>query len=511
VISDAEQQLLQALALPDAYPHAVESIRFVETHISWVFLTGPFAYKIKKPLRLPFLDFSTLQLRERFCREELRLNRRFAPELYVDVVPIGSAGGRIRVGATPAVEFAVQMRQFPSAATADRLLANGELREHELIALAETIAVFHDSLPAATAAAGTSADERIAANLAELEAALGRRDPRTERIGRQLHARLDALGPALAARRASGAVRECHGDLHLGNVVRIDGRLTPFDCLEFDPALRTLDVVDELAFLFMDLAAHARSDLAYAYVNRYLEIRGDYPGLALLQLYAAHRALIRAKVVAIGDNEGLPSNPAQSAAIYLDYAARVLDAQPPLLVITCGMSGSGKTSVARGLVTLLPAVQIRSDVERKRLSGLAATATAAAAFGEGLYAPGTTEATYRRLALAADAALTGGVNLIVDASFLERSRREAMRELAARHGARFRIVRCVAPAATLRQRVRERAAAHLDASDATTDVLEQQLANDLTISPGEAGFTLTVDTSNPVDLAELAAAIREPS
>jgi aminoglycoside phosphotransferase family enzyme/predicted kinase len=504
-MSDDQAQLLEALASPAAYPHAVDALRVVETHISWVVLTGSFAYKIKKPLKLPFLDFSTLALRERYCRDELRLNRRFAPDLYLDVVPIGGPASRPRVGSAPAIEFAVKMREFPREATADRLLAGNEIGERDFTTLAEAVADFHSKLAPERP---DDAANRILENLGELEDAPGAREPKLAGIARLLRERIDALGPVLAARRASGAIRECHGDLHLGNVARIDGKLMPFDCLEFDRRLRTIDVIEEIAFLYMDLAARNRSDLAHAFVNRYLEITGDYPGIELLNPYAAHRALIRAKVAGIAQSAGLDTDAARDARRYLDFAARSLAPDPPLLVVTSGLSGSGKTFLGRQLVAALPAIQVRSDVERKRLGGLPPTASAAAAPREGLYSPGSTEATYRRLATIADAALAGGIDLIVDAAFLGRARRAAFREIAERRGARFLILRCEAAPETLRRRVRERAATRRDASDATESVLEHQLDTHEPIGPGESRWTLTVDTGGPVDAGGIAAEIR---
>jgi len=504
-MSDGQARLLEALASPEAYPHAVDAIRVVETHISWVVLTGPFAYKIKKSLKLPFLDFSTLALRERYCRDELELNRRFAPDIYLDVVPIGGSAGEVRIGATPATEFAVRMRQFPAEATANRLLADNSLEEGELLALAEDIAKFHGTL----ASEGTdSAADRILENLAELETALAGREPELDVIARRLRERIAALEPVLAARLKSGAIRDCHGDLHLGNVARIDRRLRAFDCLEFDRRLRTIDVIEEIAFPFMDLAARDRADLAHAFVNRYLEITGDYPGVELLNLYAAHRALIRAKVVGIGMNEGLETEAARGARRYLEHAARALAPEAPLLVITSGLSGSGKTFLGKQLVAALPAIQVRSDIERKRLQGLASTTSASAAPGEGLYSPQSSDATYRRLATIADAALSGGINLIVDAAFLERARRDLFRGIAARHGGRFLILRCDAAVETLRQRVRERAAERRDASDATLAVLEHQFRTEEPIAQDESGVTLRIDTGEPVDAGRIAAEIR---
>lgn len=504
-MNDEQTRLIEALRSPEAWPHETAEIRVIETHISFVVLTGPFAYKIKKALKLPFLDFSTLARRERFCRDELSLNRRFARAIYLDVVPIGGDAAKPRVGATPALEFAVKMRQFPAERTADRLLDADGIDEAELLALAEDIAAFHQALePAAGAEDPATA---ILANLVELEAALRGRDRRIERIGALLRQRVDSLSGLLAARRDGGAVRECHGDLHLGNVARIDDRLTPFDCLEFDRSLRTIDVIDEIAFLLMDLAARGRSDLAYAFANRYLEITGDYAGLEAIRLYSAHRALIRAKVAAIGRSEGLGGDAAQ-AGRYLDHALGALEPVPALLILMHGLSASGKTFVGDRLVAALPAIRIRSDVERKRLHGLGERARGDDDIGEGLYSQQATEATYRRLEDAAGSALAGGVSLIVDAAFLEREYRRRFRELALQRGGRCLILDCAASEGTLRRRIRQRAAENRDASDATEAVLDHQLATQETLDGEETAAALTIDTEGPIDFGKLAAAIR---
>ena len=275
-------------------------MRLVETHVSWVFLTGRYAYKLKKPVKLPFVDFSTLALRRRYCREELRVNRRLAPELYLSVVPIGGPRNAPRIGRTPAFEYAVKMREFAAGARLDRKLAANRVPRGALAEFGARLARFHGGLPPVR---GIAADEIGAAalrNIDELANYLGPGGRRELALAARLDERrvARASGPRLRT-RDSGAHRECHGDLHLQNLLWRDGKIMAFDALEFDRKLRDIDVISEVAFVAMDLRAHGRVDLSYEFVNRYLEVSGDYGGLDVLPFYLVYRALVRAKVAAI--------------------------------------------------------------------------------------------------------------------------------------------------------------------------------------------------------------------
>lgn len=504
---DDQAAVLAALASPGAYPHATDAIRIIETHISTVFLTGPFAYKVKKAVTFPFLDFSTLPLRERACQDELRLNRRLAPALYREVVGIGGPPGEIRVGGEPVVEFAVKMTQFPAGATAHELILDDALKAAELESLADRIGQFHESLPPAS---GGEPAASILANLAELEAEAGeamRGD--LEDVAASLRASLDGLSASLAQRAEAGCVRECHGDLHLGNLVRFDGELIPFDCLEFSLPMRTIDVIDEAAFLFMDLVAHERRDLAYAFLNTYLGVTGDFAGLTLLRLYVAHRALVRAKV-AIASPRQLPvPHTEQHAARYLETALAQAHAPRPLCVITTGLSGSGKTTIARQLALGLGAVHVRSDVERKRLHGFKPDERSGSMLDRGIYDAESTAATYARLADAARAALSGRVSVIADAAFLRREQRDRIRSTLASLDADCVILECTAPSEVLRERIVARHEAGSDASEADLGVLAQQLATAEPLTDDEQSAALTLDTEHAIDANDLAQQIRE--
>ena len=495
------ESLIEALRDPACYPHAADRVELEETHISWVLLAGDYAYKLKKPVRLPFLDFSTLAARRHFCEEELRLNRRTAPELYLEVVPIlRDAGGALQVGARAGasaepVEYAVKMRRFAAGELADAMARRGALGATEIDALAATLARFHLAAPRSDAASAYGTPEAIEApalaNFDQLEALGGPREAAaaarlaalrawTLREGRRLRS-------AFAARRAQGFVRECHGDLHLGNVAFIGGRAVPFDCIEFDPALRWIDVMGEVAFLVMDLLAHRLPALAWRLLNAWLEATGDYEGVGVLRYYLVYRAMVRAKIARL---RGSP----EAFAAYAALAESLSAGSPPRLVLMHGLSGSGKTVAAQMLLEKLGAVRLRSDVERKRLHGLAAQARTGAALAAGIYDAASGRRTYARLAALAAGILEAGHPAIVDAAVLERSQREPFLRDAERRGAACVIAHCTAPAATLRRRVAQRAARAADASDAGVAVLEHQLAGDGRLAPDEAALAVTLDT-----------------
>jgi hypothetical protein len=504
----ARAPLPEALLDPRCYGAGVSSVRLVETHISWVFLTGRYAYKVKKPVKLPFVDFSTLALRKRFCDEELRVNRRLAPELYLGVVPIGGSAAAPRVGRKPAFEYAVKMREFPADARLDRQLAADGVPAAAFQEFGERLAEFHGSLPRVRGIDAGDAGAVALRNVDELSEYL--RPGKNEEIQR-LRAYTERsrarLTPVFARRAAQGAHRECHGDLHLQNLLWSGGKIVAFDALEFDRTLRDVDVISEAAFPAMDLQAAGRTDLKYRFLNRYLEIGGDYDGLDVLRFYLVHRALVRAKVAAI--------KPAQSAAAqdesqrYLRTALELVEPHRPILVVTHGLSGSGKTSVSDGLAAQLPAIRARSDVERKRLHGLAASARSGSGLGTGLYAAAASRRTYAALATIADAALRNGENAIVDAAFLRRAERLEMRQVAAMNAAYFAIVECTASAAELRRRITTRAKAGRDASEADLRVLEHQLATFEPLDPAERRHTVTVDTERGLSPEKLAARLRK--
>jgi aminoglycoside phosphotransferase family enzyme/predicted kinase len=511
-----DSALVAGLLRAAAYPHPVsEPIRLAETHISWVLLTGEFAYKLKKPLRLSFLDYSTLERRQALCEEEVRLNCRHAPELYLGVSTINGSVATPRVDGTGAVlEYAVRMRQFAARDELVALLDRDAVTALDLAALGESVAHLHlGAAPAPPDAAfgWPDAVQRITFdNFAEL-----RRLPEAvtwhdvlqcleERLSSQ-HAARSSL---MRERREQDWVRECHGDLHCGNVVRWQGRLTPFDGIEFDPGLRFIDVVNDVAFLAMDLAERGRDDLRLAALQAWLETIGDFAGLPLLQYYETYRALVRAKVAALRALQFAADAPSRVAAIaecsrYLAWASGRVQDRAPVLVITCGLSGSGKTWLARRLREPLRALHVRSDIERKRLAGLAPGADSKSPPDAGIYTRDYTVRTYDRLHDHAGAALRGGESIIVDAAFLRRDERLRFLALAESLHARSALVHCHAPTETLRQRVAARSEARSDASEAGLDVLQRQPSWWEDFSDTEQAHLIELDTTQTLPLATL--------
>lgn len=501
--------LIAALERPSAYDHDVASVRVAETHISWVFLTGAYAYKVKKPVKFSFLDFSTLERRRRFCEEELRLNRRLAPQLYLGVVPIGGEAKALRVGAEPALEYAVKMREFPDDARLDRRLEAGALEPEPLRAFGARLAAFHAAQPPLAPRAATArATAAARGNFTELAEHLRARELRElDALREWTDERAGSIEPLIESRVALGRYRECHGDLHLENLLWLDGEILAFDALEFNAELREIDVASEAAFLAMDLQAHGRADLAYEFLAAYLEAGGDYEALEVLRFYLVYRALVRAKVRALKAAQKSAEAGRAELKPYFDTARELVAARTPLLVITRGLSGSGKTYVTQALIGALRAVRVRSDLERKRLHGVDALARTGSSVGAGLYEPRATERTNARLAEVAATALRNGFDAIVDATFLRRAEREAFARLAADARARFAILDCTAPEAVLRSRIEARAAAGRDASEADLAVLDRQLVGLEPLAADEQAAAVRVATDARLDVPRLLAAL----
>jgi aminoglycoside phosphotransferase family enzyme/predicted kinase len=508
---------IEALLCPTAFPHAVTGLGLRETHVSWVILTGSVAYKIKKPQKLDFMDASTLARRRHLCEEEIRLNSRLAPELYMDVVAITKDTAGIHVGGPGAiVEYAVQMRQFDASEELPALVARGGVTVGEVTALAERLAEFHSR--AAIAPMAHSFDyavqlrNSVLGNLATLLSHLDSTEqfPELGPLIDWTHDSLHTFAERFRNRQEGGFVRECHGDLHAHNIVRWQGRLTPFDCLEFDPKLRWIDVMNDVAFLVMDFAALDRKDLAYAFLSRYVEHTGDYDGVRLLPFYAVYRAAVRAMVDALSAEQ----HPAQHRDFYERLQCRVrtavdfMQARSPTLFIMHGPSGSGKSWLSARMVPLVQALRIQSDLERKRLASAIAAASNDSAFGQEAYAPEMTRRVYARLALCAENCLLAGVDTIVDAAFLEAEQRRMFQDLADRLGVRFIIVSCVADEHEMANRIAMRRLAQTDPSEADLAVLKQQLRHLDPLHANERVHVMTVDTMVPDSLSVAMANLR---
>ena len=515
-----QARLVAALADPARFGERCTQVTHLETHISHVFLTGEFAYKIKKPLDLGFLDFTTLAKRRFCCEEELRLNRRLAPAVYVDVVAItGSPDDPVVDGAGTPLEYAVRMREFAQDALASRMLASGSLTAAHIDALAAEVAAFHGRIDVAPRDSVYGAPEtvlRVAVqNFDQIRPLLA--DAADRATLATLHdwtlAEHAARHDALRQRHDTGFVRECHGDLHLGNIAVLDGEPTVFDCIEFNAELRWIDVMSEVAFTVMDLEDRGRPDYAFRFLNAYLEHTGDYSGLAVLRFYRAYRAMVRAKVACLRGSQ-LPPGEAKGALAaeyrcYVNLAHGYAQPQRPAFVVAHGLSGCGKTTLTQSLLELCGGIRIRTDVERKRLHGMVASARSGSALDAGLYTSDATERTYRQaLALAEEIAAAGGV-AIVDGTFLKRWQRDLFRERAASLGIPFLVIDFAAADATLRARIAERAVRGADASEADLAVLDSQIRTREALGADELPGTVHYDADAPLDRARDPAAWRE--
>nr|WP_274600141.1 bifunctional aminoglycoside phosphotransferase/ATP-binding protein [Halorhodospira abdelmalekii] len=439
--------------------------------------------------------------RRYFCDEEIRLNGRLAPHIYLRRIAISGTPSTPQLDGDEATafEYAVLMRRFPEHALMNRLLREGRLPEQAVVELAETVADFHSRLPAAAAETDYGLPERVAVpvrqnfeQLMNLTAASGvRADLRT--LERWSEAELQRLTPLLRQRREAGQVRECHGDLHLGNVAWYDDTVLIFDGIEFAPELRWIDTANEIAFTIMDLEFQGVRRLRYRFLDTYLQRTGDYGALQVLPFYAVYRALVRAKINGFEAAQGGGCGAQEALEEHVQLALAFTYKRLPELVITYGLSGSGKSRRARRLVEERGFIRLRSDVERKRLYGLSAEERSDSQLNSGLYSSEASDRTYDYLLEQAHSALAAGFSVVVDAAFLKAQRRRPFLALAEQLGCRFRILHVSASEETLRQRLRKRLAAGRDPSEADESVLEAQLR--IAEPPGgeEAPFVETID------------------
>lgn len=504
------QALITALQNPALYPHPVDGFQLIETHISWVLLTGEYAYKIKKPMNFGFLDFTGLDQRQHFCNEELRLNQRLTEGLYLEVLPITGSVDAPQIGGNgEAIEYALKMRQFPQGQMLSTLQANGELNAMHIDQMARQIAEFHLQTPKVAAEQPYGSPESVMApveqNFEQIRPFLSDKADLLQLDNLQAWARssFERLQGLFASRKANGFTRECHGDIHLGNATLINGQVVIFDCIEFNEPFRMTDVYADLGFLAMDLEDRGLKSLSRRLVSQYLELTGDYAGLELLNFYKAYRAMVRAKVALFS----LPADAdhvqrATTLRQYRNYAnlAESYSAIPSnFLAITHGVSAVGKSHVAMRLVEALGAVRLRSDVERKRLF----------ADSKDLYSADVSAATYTRLNELASVVLHAGFPVVVDATYLKHAQRQATAQVAESTGAPFLILDCAAPKAVIAGWLAQRQAQNDDPSDATMDVIEAQLASREPLTADEVVRSRHVETNVSSDLDTLVTDIRQ--
>lgn len=482
-----QAQVVEFMSRAGAYDPAPAVVDRIETHASFVFLAGEFAYKIKRSVRLPFLDFSTLEKRHRACLNELRLNRRTAPQMYLEVVPLAlDTSGKLSLrGRGDTVEWVLVMRRFEQEYLYDRMAIDGRLSLEAMGQTALEIAALHRAADRTLTAdqAVVSLQKIISEHEDALKEAAHDILPQdvADPLARQTRSAFEKRRSLLRRRANTGFVRHCHGDLHLRNIVAIKGRPVLFDALEFDDSLATIDVLYDLAFLLMDLGKHGLGVHANAVLNSYLDDggSGNLVGVATLPLFLSLRAVIRAKIDLIRAKSAAPSEAKTArdqARDYFELALRFLESDAPRLIAVSGLSGSGKSTIARAMApqigTFPGAVIVRSDAERKRLFGVAPTAR----LPKAAYTPEISDLVYTLCRKRAALVLEAGRSVIVDAVHSRPEEREAIAAVAQNHSVSFAGLWFDAPAEVLQERVAHRVG---DVSDATADVVRDQLAYDL--------------------------------
>ena len=502
-IVEVSPALLRALHDPTFYPHPADRVEVIETHISWIFLAGEYAYKLKKPVKFGFLDFSTPALRRHYCALELRLNQRYAAQIYLGLVGFGPSPHEPVWGGSPPLETAVYMRRFPESGRLDHLQSAGLLGSREIDAFASRIAQFHQHAARADQDSSFGSvellRETLDVNFRTLREATGPSEAR--RIDALEHWSDDAcarLEPLIDARRRAGAVRECHGDLHLANMVWFNDDALLFDCIEFNDGLRWIDTLNDIAFMLMDLESRGERALASRFLDRYLVATGDYGGIPLLPLFKQYRALVRAAVNALRLHQSGVSGAERecdSSLVrrYIELAESTMRIRRPQMILMHGLPGSGKTTVASQIAPELDAVCLHSDVERKRLAGVGATQRSDSPLDGGIYSASASQATYGRLLELTNALLHAGQTVIVDAAFTNRIRRAEFVELAKQCGAQARIISMDIPPDTLRARVARREGLSGEYSEAGLAVLERALLRHEPLDEKELDLTLRVD------------------
>jgi aminoglycoside phosphotransferase family enzyme/gluconate kinase len=494
--------LIQQMLNPGFYSHPVqEPISLIQTHISYVLLTGDYAYKIKKPLNFGFLDYSTLEQRHHFCKEELRLNQRGAAEIYLDVLPITQSGDRYHLnGQGQPVEYTVKMRQFPQDALLSHIFEHGQLTETLLKRLAKTIAEFHQK-------SETNDYIKTYGAVAQIQAAFDENYEQTKAYigGPQTQVQFDetrtytdrffAEREALFVSRVHHDwIRECHGDLHLGNICLWHDQLYLFDCIEFNEPFRFVDVMFDIAYIVMDLEVGQRSDLSTVFLNAYVEQTGDWEGLQVLPIYVNRQTYVRAKVTSflLSDpaiSEDDKKRASNTAALYYRLAWNYTKPRNGQLILMSGLSGSGKSTVAAELAKQIGAIHIRSDAVRKHLGGIPLDQRGSA----DLYSVEMTQKTYSRLQELGTKLASDGYSVILDAKY---DRGEVRHEVLAQAQAQqipLMILHCTAPMEILRDRLEKRTD---DIADATTDILAKQHLEPF--SETEASYVRTIDTAQDI-------------
>ncbi|QWV95023.1 AAA family ATPase [Geomonas oryzisoli] len=504
-----DQKLIKSLLEAAAYPEPTAKVRLVETHVSFIFITDHFVYKVKKAVDYGFLDFTTLDRRRFYCGEEVRLNRRLCPEVYLGVVELReSARGAGFTGTGAVIDYAVKMKRLPEELMLDRLLREGTVSGADMTRIAAAVASFHAGAERGPHIDACASPAMIGANweqnFRQSAPFVGNTLLAGElaEIRQWVSAFLAQSETLFQARIAGGFIRDCDGDLHSGNICLTDP-VCIFDCIEFGEQFRYIDTAADLAFLLMDLEYAGRADLSRALLLSYGEASGDRGMAPLLDFYKAQRAFVRGKVTSLrlaqpGQDAAESAAVGSAARRYFRLARgyTLRSRLTPVLVLTCGLSGSGKSSLAAELARELGLDLVRSDLVRKELAGVAPSGVEpSAAYRDGIYNEEMDQATYRALLSRAERSLAEHRGIVVDATFQRRSDRELFRQLAARLGRPFLIIETRCPQQVARERLERRRHDPTEVSDARWEQYQRQQAE---FQYPEEGESLLLDSTLPV-------------
>ena len=505
-----QHKIVNAFLNPEFYDHSVDHIELIETHISWVFLSGCFAYKIKKPVDFGFLNFTTLEQRKFYCQQELVLNSRFAPQIYLEVLPVTQLEDQLSLsGQGEIIDYAIKMVQFDQNCLFDKLLKKGQIKLSHIDDLSDVVADFHEKINIAGSNVVFGSIHEVIKPVEEnfsilnkilLETSLDNSEQETlKSLHNLMLSMYHSICPQLLIRKKEGHIRECHGDLHLGNITLIGDKIQLFDGIEFNDSFRWIDTMSDCAFLIMDLQDHKQTIFANHLLNRYLLKTGDYSGLTVLKFYLLYRATVRAKVAALRLQQQKVESIAYENSVndlrnYIElaksYAQTVHHKVNTFLAISFGLSGSGKSRVCSQLADQLGAIQLSSDIERKRLFSKTS---------EELYSESTTYKTYTYLMKIGELVLNAGYSVIIDATFLDKKWRHKVRLLAEKHQIPFHILSCYAEQKIIKKRLRLRQNEINQISDADIKVMESQLKKTHCLELDEKKYEIPIDTEQPLD------------
>lgn len=483
--------LIDQLSSNDLYPHPVEVITTIETHISIVFLTGQYAYKLKKPVNFGFLDFSTLTQRKKFCQLELQLNKRTAPEIYLDVCPLYLNDDKISFSPSKEedepVEYLVKMNQFEPNFVLGRFLREHTLTTGQIEDLATQIANFHLQAQACPSdLIYGHPDDAVHPMLENFPSLMQTYDdPETSYRLRQLaqwtHFKQKQIYTLLEARKQEGFVKACHGDMHLDNITLIDNKPTLFDGIEFNDQFRWIDTINDLAFLLIDLDYRKQIGLRRQLLSLYMNQTSDYNALELLRFYQTYRAMVRAKITALRYHQ-LDKHSYEAKSCWqmaLDYIKQAegyaYEVPETKIILMQGVAGSGKSHYARELLNEIDGVIISSDIERKRLYGISPLHRVSEEEKTQLYSAEMNQKTYERLYDLTETISKAGYSVIVDATFLKYQHREVFMELAEKLNADYRVIYIEPDIDRIEQNIRLRTQSNDNPSDATIDIMHRHI------------------------------------